>query len=158
MRVFWVLFLSALALPALAADPGRYSNARFGYTLQLPQDFSVTPDSDKGDGVTLMADDGRARLIVFANRFDGDFVGEASRRIAAARSDRWVMSYERITPEWVSFSGARDRRFLYERGIPLCNGTAAFFQMEYQEVDRIRYDGVIRRLVSSLKPSGICPF
>ena len=158
MRVFWVLLLSVLALPALAADPGRYGNARFGYTLQLPQDFSVTQGSDNGDGVTLMADDGRARLIVFGSTFDGNFVGEATRRITAARNDRWVMSYERITPEWVSFSGARDRRFLYERGIPLCDGTAAFFQLEYQEADRIRYDGVIRRLVSSLKPSGVCPF
>lgn len=158
MRFFWVLFLSVLALPALAADAGRYSNQRFGYTLQLPQDFTLTPDSDNGDGVTLMAADGRARLIVLGAKFDGNFVGEATRRIAAARNDRWVMTYERITPEWVSFSGARDRRFLYERGIPLCDGTAVFFQMEYQEVDRIRYDGVIRRLVSSLKPSGICPF
>lgn len=41
MRIIRALALiAALAIPAFAADWERYDNARFGYTIEIPSDFT----------------------------------------------------------------------------------------------------------------------
>ncbi|MEF0939760.1 hypothetical protein [Rhizobium sp. BR 362] len=154
-RLTALLFFSAV--PAMASDWWSYDNARFGYTIELPQEFRLSARSDNGDGLTLTPTDQSARLLVFGtNILDGDFSAEANTRIALAKNDGWQISYTKSTSRGISFSGTKQGRIVYVRGVALCNGAAAFFQIDYPKTDMQRFDAVVMRLVRSLHPTTKC--
>jgi len=145
------------AAPALAADWWSYDNAWFGYAIELPSEFRLSARPDDGDGLTLTPADQSARLLVFGtNILNGDFSTEANIRMARAKDDGWQISYSKSTSRGISFSGTRQGRIVYVRGVALCNGGAAFFQMDYPKTDMQRYDAVVMRLVRSLHPTKKC--
>ena len=145
------------AAPALATDWWSYDNARFGYTIELPPEFRLSARSDNGDGLTLTPTDQSARLLVFGtNILDGDFSTEANTRVALAKNDGWQISYTKSTSRGISFSGTKQGRIVYVRGVALCNGAAAFFQMDYPKTDMQRFDAVVMRLVRTLHSTIKC--
>lgn len=155
-RLTAILVLSAV--PALAADWWPYDNLRFGYAIELPPEFRLSVRADNGDGLTLAPADQSARLLVFGtNIMDGDFSTEAKIRLALAKDDGWRISYTKANSRGISFSGTRQDRIVYVRGVALCNGGAAFFQMDYPKAAMQRYDAVVMRLVRSLRPTEKCP-
>jgi hypothetical protein len=150
------LFL-LVAMPALAAEWRTYDNARFGYLIELPPEFTATVYPANGDGLTLSPSDHSARLLVFGTYLiDGDFTSEAKTRLALTRADGWQISYSKLSSRNVSFSGIRQDRIIYVRGVALCGGGAAFFQMDYPKNEMQRYDAVVMRLVRSLRPTEKC--
>jgi hypothetical protein len=150
------LFL-LVALPVLAADWRTYDNERLGYTIELPPEFAVTVRPENGDGLALSPADHSARLLVFGPYLtDGDFASEARTRLALTRNDGWQISYSKLGSRSVSFSGTRQDRIIYVRGVQLCAGGAAFFQMDYPKREMQRYDAVVMRLVRSLRPTQKC--
>ncbi|WFU02833.1 hypothetical protein QA648_03375 [Rhizobium sp. CB3171] len=154
-RLTALLFFSAV--PALAADWWSYDNARFGYEIELPSEFRLSTRSDNGDGLTLTPTDQSARLLVFGtNILDGDFSAEANVRVAIAKDEGWQISYSKSTSRGISFSGTRQGRIVYVRGVALCDGGAAFFQMDYPKTDMQRFDAIVMRLVRSLQPTRKC--
>ncbi|MCL6709593.1 hypothetical protein M8R20_21625 [Pseudomonas sp. R2.Fl] len=152
------LLALGLALPALAGDWRPYANARFGYEIEVPAGFVAGPEADNGDGLRLASADGSAELLVWGTSVtEGDFRLEADdRRNTSVYIDGWTIGYEKATDTWISYSGTRDGRVLYARGIALCDGLAAFFQLTYPQADRKAYDAVIVRMVKSLKPAEGC--
>jgi hypothetical protein len=154
-RLIAILLMSAV--PALAADWWPYDNARFGYAIELPPEFGLAAYPDNGDGLTLAPADKSARLLVFGtNILNGDFSSEAKIRLGLAKDEGWQISYAKMTSRGAAFSGTRQDRIVYVRGVPLCNGGAAFFQMDYPKADMHRYDAVVMRLVRSLRPTEKC--
>lgn len=154
-RILALLLLSAT--PGFAADWWPYDNARFGYTIEVPPEFRPAFHPDNNDGLTLSPADQSARLLVFGtNILNGDFSSEARVRMMLAKNDGWQISYSKMGSRGASFSGMRDGRIVYVRGVPLCNGGAAFFQMDYAKTDMHRFDAVVMRLVRSLQPMEKC--
>jgi hypothetical protein len=149
-----VVLIAALATPALAADWERYDNARFGYTIEVPPEFSWGAEADNGDGRQFR--DGATRLAVWGgNLMEPDLETSARSDLALAETDGWTITYEAITPRWASFSGTRGNRVLYERMIALCEpGQYAGFLLEYSSSDIARLDPIVTRLVRSLEPTG----
>jgi hypothetical protein len=142
---------------AAAAEWWPYDNARFGYAIELPGEFGLAARPDNNDGLTLSPADKSARLLVFgAHLFDGDFASEAKMRMSLAKGEGWQISYSKINSRGMSFSGIRQDRIVYVRGVALCNGGAAFFQMDYPKAAMQRYDAVVMRLVRSLRPTEKC--
>jgi hypothetical protein len=149
--------LFAACDPASAAEWWPYDNVRFGYAIELPAEFELAARSDNNDGLTLSPDDKSAHLLVFGTHlFDGDIATEARMRMSLAKGEGWQISYSKITSHGMSFSGIRRDRIVYVRGVALCNGGAAFFQMDYPKSAMQRYDAVLMRLVRSLRPTGKC--
>jgi hypothetical protein len=145
------------AAPALAADWWSYENARFGYAIELPSEFRLLARPNDGDGLTLTPADQSARLLVFGTNIpSGDFSTQANIRVALAKDDGWQISYSKSTSRGISFSGTKQGRIVYVRGVALCNGAAAFFQMDYPKANMQRYDAVVMRLVRSLHPTKKC--
>jgi hypothetical protein len=143
--------------PASASEWWPYDNARFGYAIELPAEFALAARSDNNDGLTLTPPDQSARLLVFGTHmFDGDFSTEAKIRMRLAKGDGWQISYSKTTSRGMSFSGVRQDRIVYVRGVALCNGGAAFFQMDYPKSAMQRYDAAVMRLVRSLHPTEKC--
>lgn len=158
MTAITALLALGLAPPVLAEDWKPYANARFGYSIEVPASFVAGPDADNGDGRRFQSADGSAELLVWGTSLtEGDFRLEAEdRRNNSAYIDGWTITYEKATDRWISYSGTKDGQVLYARGIALCDGLAAFFQITYPQADLKAYDAVIAHMVKSLKPAEGC--
>lgn len=145
-----LLALALSALTAVAGDVWAYTNARFGYSIDVPASFAVVRDSDNGDGRAYR--DGATKLLVWgANIAEGDFEAAAHAASSFATADGWSLTYEAITPSWASISGAQGQRILYQRMIATCDGQYAAFRLEYSAVELAKLDPVVNGLVRSLK-------
>ncbi len=144
--------------PALAADDWTsYSNPRFGYSAAVPPGFTLGQEADNGDGATFRSDDGRSELSIYGTMLEnGEFAGEARKRIDGDRAAGWTITYDKVTNGWASYSGARSTDILYVRGIALCAGNAAYFHLRYPRDTLKTFNSVIGRLVKSLRPAAGC--
>ncbi len=160
-RLAACLLLSAVSAlstaQAHASEWWPYDNSRFGYSIELPPGFGLTLLANHGDGLSLAPADKSARLLVFATpAFSSDFQSEAKTRLVLARQDGWQVSFSKTTSQGFSFTGIKRDRLVYGRGVALCNGASAFFQMDYAKAEMQRYDAVLMRLVRSLKATEKC--
>ncbi len=154
-RLIALLLLSPAS--AFAADWWSYDNAGFGYAIELPSEFHLATPSNDADRLSLSPADRSASLQVFGTMVaNGDFTSEANGRVALARDEGWKISYSKSNSRGISFSGTKQGRIVYVRGVALCNGAAAFFQMDYSKTDMHRYDAVVMRLVRSLRSTRKC--
>ena len=152
-----IAFLLLCPASAFAADWWSYDDAGFGYAIELPSDFHMSIPSDDANRLSLSPADRSAVLQVFGTVLDnGDFVEAANVRVALARDQGWKISYTKSNSRGISFSGTKQGRIVYVRGVALCNGGAAFFQMDYSKADMQRYDAIVMRLVRSLRPTKKC--
>jgi hypothetical protein len=154
-RLIAILLLSPTT--ALAADWWSYDNVGVGYAIELPSEFHLAASSEDTDRLSLSPADRSASLQVFSTMIaNGDFTSEANGRVALARDQGWKISYSKSNSRGISFSGTKQGRIVYVRGVALCNGAAAFFQMDYSKADMQRYDAVVMRLVRSLRSTKKC--
>lgn len=156
--LFAIALLPGLALPAAAADDWHpYANPRFGYTVEIPPGFEMQKQANNGDGASFHADDNGATLIVLGTHPPGGyFETDVAERIGYEKEDRWRILFSRVTPAWASYSGARDREVFYTRAIALCDGSAAYFRLQYRKSRLTSFDGVISRMAAALRPSEVC--
>lgn len=156
-RVIRVLIaLSALSLPAVAADWARYGNVRFQYWIDLPPGFSEVKESENGDGGISWSSDRTAQLSVWGSYLtDGNFAAETKGRADQDRSDGWSITYQKQQATWAVWSGAKGARIFYERAIPTCDGAAAYSRLEYDKEQAKAFDPLVSRLTKSLR-SGSC--
>lgn len=156
MRALLFACLVLFALPAQAGDWMRYDNARFGYAVAVPPDFLWEPEADNGDGRVFRSPRGTQVLRVYGgNVLDPSFEDAVRSAMAGLRDQGWVLSYERVTPSWASYSGRRHGIILYARAIALCAGTQhASYEFEYPERDLRQVEPWIERLNTSLTATG----
>ncbi|MGE3363985.1 MAG: hypothetical protein AB7I34_11105 [Rhizobiaceae bacterium] len=151
------LFLASGIVAAGAFDWGHYVNQRFGYSIDIPPEFSAIEEADNGDGGMSRSDDKLSELAVWgSNLVEGDLSDDFASRLAAAEAHGWTVSYRRETPTWASWSGSQQGRLFYARAIALCGGQAAYFLFEYPRARQASYDPVVKRLVKSLKNARSC--
>lgn len=159
-RMFQAVMLCLLILApqvTLAADWGSYANARFGYRIDIPPEFSAIQEADNGDGGMSQSQDKLSQLAVWgSNLVTGSLSEEFAARIDAAKADGWTVSYRRETANWASWSGSQQGRIFYARGVKLCDDQAAFFLIEYPKARKVSFDPLIVRMVRSLKRARGC--
>ena len=158
MKYTLVLIASLFtAIPVWASDGWTsYANPRFDYSAEVPPGFTLTQESDNGDGATFESRDG-ARLLIFgAFVEDGAFAADIRQRIVWDNQKGWQITYEKVTPGWASYSGAKGADILYSRAVALCDGSAAYFQLEYPRKALKAYNSLVSRMVKSLRPATGC--
>lgn len=151
--------LGASCLPAAFAASGAqiYANQRYGYSLEIPPNFTLAAESDSGDGATFRSKEDKAEILVFATTFgDGTFEDEIRGRAQGEKDDGWTLTYEKIGRKAASYSGTRKGMILYARAMPLCAGSAVIFRMEYPQSKRKAFDAKVEEMVKALKPGGGC--
>lgn len=158
LRILTVIaFLLASAIATRAADDWQpYSNARFGYVLDIPPGFELQTEGNEGDGASFHANDNGATLAVFGGAMDGDFETDVNDRIGHEREGNWRIVYSRVTTAWASYSGSRGKEVFYTRAVALCDGRAAYFRLQYRKSRLTSFDGVISRMAEALRPSEGC--
>ncbi len=153
----FVILLCITAAPALAEDWRPYANARFGYAVDLPANFTIANEADNGDGMTLKSVDGTAELRVFGtNRMEDSFAAEIKGRIEMNKQDGWQISYSKPSKTWASYSGTRKDRILYVRAVALCQDATGYLMLEYPKAALKAYDPVVQHLVKTLAASSRC--
>jgi hypothetical protein len=153
----FVIVFCLAATPAIADAWRHYANARFGYAVDLPGDFTVTSRADNGDGMTLQSSDRTAELRVFGtNRLEEDFAAELKSRVEIDKKDGWTISYSKPSKTSASYSGTRKDRILYVRAIALCHDAVGYFTLEYPKAALKPYDPIVQRLVKTLSALPRC--
>ena len=156
VTLVWALLLVA-TVAGHAAEWSRYENARFGYWIDVPPDFSRIEEAANGDGGISRSAAGRSELRVWGSHItEGDLLSEVAWRIDQDRADGWRVTYDKRTPKWASWSASNGSRIVYERAIYLCDGQAAYFRLEYDRSEIATFDAAISRLVKSLRADGRC--
>ena len=146
----------AAILPALAAAWTPYGNARYNYWIDVPPGFSAIEEAENGDGGTAKSPDGQAELAVWGGYLsDRDFPNEVKWRVGQEQADGWSVTYERHKAKWAVWSGSKDGRIFFERAIPVCDGAAAYFRLEYDKAAQKAFDPIVARLSKSLR-AGDC--
>ena len=153
MRKLLLIAFALFSVPALAQGWDRYDNGRFGYSISVPPGFSGQGESDNGDGQSFYDTRGGKGLVVWGGNLDGDFEDEfANVMDYAVAENGWNITYQAVTPRWASYSGINGSRVVYQRMVLLCDGASyAAFRAEYSTLDLTEMDGVIERMVQSLK-------
>ena len=150
MRLALFIFALLFAAPAFADDWKRYENGRFGYGVDVPPTFTWGRESDNGDGRAFR--DGARRLSVWGgNIAEGDFESAAHAAIEYATGEGWTITYQAITPDWLSYSATQGVRVRYARMVALCDGQYAAFRLEYPAFDIGAMNPVVERLVETLR-------
>ncbi|MGV1915624.1 hypothetical protein [Rhizobium sp. 22-785-1] len=151
------LIVLVTAVSATAADFNPYGNGRFGYSVDLPDDFKTVFTPENGDGVGLESADGQAKLSVWGNYLaEGGFSKESDLRKKFEIEEGWKFTYEKRGASWASFSGTRGDRIIYMRQIALCNDAMGNFTLEYPAAQQKRYGQVVDRMVKTLKAPKHC--
>jgi len=152
MRILIVFFLSLLSLPALAQQGEHYSNARFGFGMDIPYFFVVQGESHSQDGQQYAAKGKPINLMVWGGSVDGDFESEAEEAMTYSRDGAWNVNYQAVTPRWANFSAVQGFRMLYQRMVLLCDGKSyAAFRAEYSVTEASKMEDIIQGMVRSLK-------
>ena len=152
MRILIVFFLSLFSLPALAQQGEHYSNARFGFGMDIPYFFVVQGESHSQDGQQYAAKGKPINLMVWGGSVDGDFESEAEEAMTYSRDGAWNVNYQAVTPRWANFSAVQGFHMLYQRMVLLCDGKSyAAFRAEYSVTEASKMEDVIQGMVRSLK-------
>ena len=143
---------------AEAADWQKYSNERFGVSIDVPSDFKQLGDvPDNNDGLTFASSDGKAVLRVWGNNIVADsFKDELRGNFENDQSDGWAVTYgagnKQKVMTWAVYSGTKGDMIMYEKSIASCKGTQSLhFRIEYPIAQKLNYDEVVTHISRSLK-------
>ena len=149
MRLILALLL-LMVTPAMAAEWTHYSNARFGFGIDIPPGFKPMRESANGDG-QMFATPTADFTAYGGNIVRGDFEDEVTWQQDQATQDGWTITYQVTTPNKASFTGRQGSRVMYTRMIALCHGTQfAELWLLYGAADIATFDPIIDRMVGSL--------
>lgn len=154
LGVLVAIVLTLISPAALAQQWDFYSNARFGYVVEVPPDFQGRGESDNGDGQAFSGAGART-LTVWGGHLLGDFEAEVNARMGFAEGDGWAISYQATTPQWASFSGVMGGKIFYTRMIQLCDRQSyAAWTLQYSNRQAADMKPVVERLVGSFHATG----
>lgn len=142
--------LALLSTPAAAMDSQRYENARFGYMLDVPTDFTETGDYGVGRGKTYIAGPGVSVSVFGAE--DGAFEDAFAWLVAEKETQGFGLESTTSTPTWASYTGRSVSRVAQLRAVATCAGTAlAVMEVFYPTARRAELEPVVERLTQSLR-------
>ena len=146
--------LAALALAAALTEAGAaprdpvYRNARFGYSICYPADFTPQGEAPNADGQKFIGPDG-ATLIVYGGHNALDRSLAQHRRDAAERLG--PPRYEAGRGDWYVLSGRSGEQIYYVR-TALRRGVFVSMEFVYPAARAARYDALAARLSKCFAP------
>ncbi|WEK03121.1 MAG: hypothetical protein P0Y65_13010 [Candidatus Devosia phytovorans] len=152
MRILITLLVAFFALPALAQQSEHYSNARFGFGMDIPYGFVPQGESDNADGAQFAHKGKPVNLMVWGGNLAGDFESEAQEAMSYSVDADWNIEGQSVTPQWANFTAIQGFRKLYQRMVLLCGGTSyAAVRVEYSVAEAGKMDSVIENMAASLR-------
>ncbi len=148
-RALFFLVGAQAIIPLIAASSSpawtRYGSERYGTSIEAPGGWVAKRPPDNGDGRELASPDGRASIVVFAQR---DVLGQG-----LVPSRDMPLTYKARGSNWAVFSGARGDEIFYERMLVACSDHRLIHHVVivYKANDLARMAPVVRRVAGSLR-------
>ena len=143
---------SLMAVPALAQSWKTYRNARFGTTIEYPDQFRGGRPPENGGGLAFSSSDG-AKFVVYGshNALEHDLAGLETDTLEGRDAGERI-TYQDRGANWFVISGTRGNDEFYERyllshGGKIVNG----FVMTYPARLRTAYDPIVTRMSRSFR-------
>lgn len=129
-----------------------YANARFGYSLDYPDLYSASRESDNGDGVTLESDDGIYTLRIWGSY---NVLNDSGKTLLADARERVTDIYEEYAEEKfyrIEYGGGVNEKpsFFYECGY-ITGDCLLGFIIQYPEEEQDEFNAIIARMTDNLK-------
>ena len=165
MRAIFTYSVLAFLLAAGMAEAKPYSNAKYGFSINVPPTISAGwEEPDAGDGVRSHSPDSKADFVVWAgflldeNGNKVKFATEMKGRLQSEAGSGAKITYQKIDAKnGAAFSSVDGERTLYERAILACKGGAiASYRLQYPKARKVDFDPVIKALNESFIDNGGC--
>ncbi|WP_140048846.1 hypothetical protein [Devosia lucknowensis] len=150
-----ILFLLVFTTPALAQYWGHYTNARFGYAIDVPPDFEGNGEASDGAGQAFYRTEAEQSLEAWGGPMDTGLDALAQSLAADNAALGWGITMQTSTPQWATLSGLRDRRSFFQRLIVLCDGKSyASMRVDFPTADLNAVEPVLQGLARSFVAEG----
>lgn len=140
---------------ASSSIPGftRYTNGRFGFSIDYPQTFVAQEPPQNGDGIKLTSPDGEAVLIVAGGNNSGFTLREYYDM--SLRDIHGELGYQRIGGNWFVITWkAGDQKLGYLKMF-VGSGSQNSFTFTFPETQKPEYEEVVTRMEKSFRPGKI---
>ncbi|MDQ0381020.1 serine/threonine-protein kinase [Amycolatopsis thermophila] len=148
---------SSAASSSAALDGKVYTNARFGFSLQVPEDYQRRPYAPSGgDGMEFTDSPLGATMTVWGeNNTAGLSTADAlAAAIRAVQAQGGQVTAQRVEGEQYTISGYTGDRIFYERGF-VGRGSRATLHWDYPRVNKEELDAAVSRTVKTLEPGDL---
>lgn len=132
-----------------------YENARFGYRLLYPAGvFRPQPAPDNSDGQTFVAEDGRAKIVVYGTYNDERFSPAEYRNTILKEFQGYdQMDYSPRGRSWFVLSGFRGDTIYYQKVMFSCgNSIINVLSVTFPTAEKPFYEGLVERMEDNFKP------
>ena len=131
----------------------RYTNARYGYSIDYPSLFSPGAPPTNNDGRAFRSRDGRSSLTVYGtNNALNQGLDEAYHVLLREKGRN--VTYKASDGNWFVVSWRERGLIFYQKvyhGPGSCNG----FVLSYPASQRTRFDPIVARLAGSFRPGDL---
>jgi hypothetical protein len=135
------------------ADYDRYTNQRFGFSIQYPHFLKIHEEPTNGDGVGFTSEDGTAALTVFAsNTLPGDTVEMVYQ--AAMKEVHGSLGYTRLAPTWFVITWKDAINISYRKTL-VGAGSQNTFILSYPQTQKAAYANTVINIGKSFGPGNL---
>lgn len=140
-------------MPAAAAEWTAFEDERYGFRMEIPPGYERSRETEQENARFFHDDAGNLLAIWSSPPGEDSFEADVAERLRRDQAEGWNISYERMTADWVSYSGTKNGHIRYVRAVNLCGEGAAYFILDYPQEAKAQYDPIVTRLVRSMKPT-----
>lgn len=130
---------------AIIAQGGKYINARFGYTLMVPDGFAASRESENGDGLTLYNEEQDMRITVYGGYQTGESTGELFDQACAEIPG--TLGYHTSGEDWYAVSSEDGEGMIHYRKYGAWDGKYRVMELVYPKAN----EGVCDQLTEELE-------
>jgi hypothetical protein len=141
---------------AQARDWEWYRSQRFGYSLLFPADLlSPREESQSGQGVEFLSEDGRTKLKVLAVENKERVTAEEYRAKLIREFPQYgTIHYGPMGQSWFVLSGVRESSIYYQKIMFACGGRLInAFALTYPEEHKGAYDAIVTKIEKNFHPA-----
>lgn len=150
-----LLVLLAIS-PASAQEWELLEDPTYGYSVPIPPGYELSLRPEAGNSRLFHNPQGDILAVWASQLEERSFAEEVEARRRQDEDAGWDVTYERVTPDWASYSGLQGDQIRYVRAIRYCGDRTAFFLIDYARAEKERYDPLVTRMVRQMRPAGGC--
>lgn len=130
----------------------QYSNARFGFGIEYPGDFTVKTDPANGDGLVLQSGDGKSEITISGSN-------NVLNKTAKSEYDTLISKhsdapYKKQQDNWFVVSWVEGDSIVYEK-VVVGKGSVNTLLLKYPTSQKDYFNSIVSHLVDTFKTPGI---
>lgn len=133
-----------------------YTNDRFGFQIDYPGDFNVSPPPENGDG--MEAEDDSASFVVYGSHMtvggksasELDSIDQVYTEDLSSLEETHDVSYHTVKDNWYAISYVDGETIVYKKAI-LGDDFIAEFILEYPENNKEEYEAIVNQMIESFE-------